>query len=227
MKLALFDLDHTLLNGDSDVAWADYLMDRGVLNPAIHRAQSEAFYESYQKGTLDIQAWLRFQLEPLTRYPLETLYEWRQEFIEANIRPLLLEDGIKTIERHRAEGAEVVMVTATNDFVTEPIAGLLGITELIATQAERASDGRYTGQAFGTPSFREGKITRLHEWLSKKGRALEEYSSVWFYSDSHNDIPLLSMVNHPVAVNPDATLLKHARELGWTVADFKQEGLST
>lgn len=225
MKLALFDLDHTLINGDSDTSWANYLMTRGVLDPVKHKAQSDTFYQHYLEGGLDIQAWLRFQLEPLSRYPLETLHAWRRDFVETCIRPLVLEEGLKAIARHRDDGAEVVMITATNDFVTEPIAELLGVSVLIATQAEREQDGRYTGRPYGTPSFREGKIARLNEWLSQQGKSLTQYSDTWFYSDSHNDIPLLSMVKTPVAVNPDATLLNHARQLGWAVADFKREGI--
>ncbi|MES2205300.1 MAG: HAD family hydrolase [Pseudomonadota bacterium] len=226
MKLALFDLDNTLLNGDSDAAWANYLIEQSILDPIAHKLENDRFYSDYLNGTLDIHAWLNFQLTPLTLLPLEKLYKLRNDFINRIIRPIILEEGLKAIEHHRNQGDKLVIVTATNDFVTEPIAQLLGITQLIATQAEKTNEGRYTGKAFGTPAFREGKITRLNQWLATQNQTLADYTDTWFYSDSHNDIPLLSLVRNPVAVNPDEKLLQHARTLKWQIADFKKVGIT-
>ncbi len=227
MKLVLFDLDNTLLNGDSDSAWATYLIEQGILDPVAHKLQNDLFYSNYLDGTLDIQAWLKFQLAPLTLLPLEKLYALRSDFINHVIRPIVLEEGLNMIQHHRNQGDQIVIVTATNDFVTEPIARLLGVNHLIATQAEKTNEGHYTGQVLGIPSFREGKITRLNQWLKQQNQQLTDYSETWFYSDSHNDIPLLSLVNYPVAVNPDAKLLQHARALKWQIADFKKEGMKS
>ena len=225
MKLALFDLDNTLLNGDSDAAWASYLIEQNILDPIAHKLENDRFYSDYLNGTLDIHAWLKFQLTPLTLLPLEKLHALRSDFITRIIQPIILDEGLKAIQHHRQQGDQLIIITATNDFVTEPIAQLLGITHLIATQAEKTNNGHYTGRAFGTPAFREGKITRLKQWLEKKNQTLTDYTDTWFYSDSHNDIPLLSLVKNPVAVNPDEKLLQHARTLNWQIVDFKKVGI--
>jgi HAD superfamily hydrolase (TIGR01490 family) len=222
MKLALFDLDNTLLDGDSDASWANYLIEIGVLDKALHQEQNDKFFKDYQRGELDIYEWLRFQLAPLAAYSLEQLFAWRESFISQSIRPIIRQEGVRVIEHHRTAGDQMIMVTATNDFVTAPIAELFHIPTLIATVTERDAAGLYTGHPVGTPSFREGKITRLNEWLAAQDRSLSDYDEVWFYSDSHNDIPLLSVVTHPVAVNPDEKLLRHAQEKGWRVADFNR-----
>jgi len=220
MKLALFDLDHTLLNGDSCKEWGNYLIHNGIVEEANYRAEHLVFCEDYHRGVMDIQALLKFQLEILTRHPKEQLHAWREEYVEQRIRPLILDAGRKAIERHKKEGDEIILITATSEFLTAPIAELLGIKHLIASNVERDAQGNYTGRSFGIPSYQEGKVRRLQEWCLDQGRSLEDYKDVWFYSDSHNDLPLLSKVNHPVAVNPDAKLLQHAREKNWPVVDF-------
>jgi HAD superfamily hydrolase (TIGR01490 family) len=221
MDLALFDLDNTLLKGDSDDLWSRYLMHIGILDVEVHKYQSEAFYQSYLDGSLNIATWLEYQLEPLTRYSMETLCQWREDFIQEWIVPLMLPIGFKTIAEHKAKGDDIVIVTATNDFITEPIARRFGIKHLIASQAEKDASGHYTGRCYGTPSFREGKVKRLEEWLASQGKKRTDYQRSWFYSDSHNDIPLLSIVDSPVAVNPDATLLKYAQTAQWKIMDFR------
>lgn len=219
-KLALFDLDHTLLNGDSAKEWWDYLINHGVVDEKKCRAQHLAFSEAYRRGTMDIQALLQFQLNILTHHPKETLHAWREEYVEKHIRPLIVDAGWKTIAQHKKEGDDLILITATNEFLTAPIAEMLGIQHLIASRVERDAQGNYTGRSFGTPSYQEGKIKRLEEWCAEQGRSLEDYKEVWFYSDSHNDLPLLSKVSHPVIVNPDEKLLQHAQEKKWPIVDF-------
>lgn len=216
MNLAIFDLDNTLIAGDSDYLWGEFLVDRGVVEPSYF-AQNDRFYEDYKAGNLDIAQFLRFALEPLSRHGLDVLHAWRAEFIEEKIRPILLPAARALIDHHRSRGDLPLVITATNRFVTEPIAALYGIEHLIATTPE-FKDGRYTGSFVGTPCFQAGKVARLDEWLAEHGHDLADS---WFYSDSHNDLPLLSRVAHPVAVDPDPTLARHAGQQGWPVISLR------
>ncbi len=215
MKLALFDLDNTLLDGDSDYCWAQYLIERGILEREEYERKNDWFYHHYKQGTLDIHDYLDFQLAPIAGRPRAVIDEWHREFMDAKIRPIIHAGTPALIASHR--DALAAIVTATNRFITEPIARELGVEHLIACDVEEMPDGRLTGRPTGTPSFREGKITRLHEWLATLGRRFGDFDETWFYSDSHNDLPLLELVSKPVAVDPDATLERHARERGWPI----------
>ena len=212
-RLALFDLDNTLLDGDSDYEWAQFLIEEGVLHAGDYNAKNEWFYERYKDGTLDIHEFLDFQLAPIARRPRAQLDAWHRQFMQRRIRPIILPRAAELIERHRGDLAAIV--TATNRFITAPIAAELGVEHLLATDIEE-SDGIFTGKPRGTPTFREGKIRRVDEWLAGRGARLADFES-WFYSDSLNDLPLLERVDHPVAVDPDATLRTKAQERGWEV----------
>lgn len=213
-RLVLFDLDNTLLAGDSDFEWAQFLIEQGVVDREVYEAHNLSFLRNYQAGTLDIHAFLDFQLKPLSRHPRSQLADWHREFMEIKIRPLIRDPARSLVERHR--GDLRVVITATNSFVTAPIAREFGIAELIATEPE-VRNGEFTGRVSGTPCFREGKVANLEAWLSRRGSSLADYSETWFYSDSHNDLPLLERVSHPVAVDPDATLRAHAGRCGWPI----------
>jgi len=215
MKLALFDLDNTLLAGDSDFEWAQFLIEQGVLDREVYEARNQAFYEQYKAGTLDIYEFLDFQLKPLARHAKTELDAWHREFMARKIVPIVRDSARALVDRHR--GDLRVVVTATNSFVTEPIVRLFGIEHLVATEAERAPDGEFTGQVSGIPCFREGKVRRLEAWLQIQGRELRSFDESWFYSDSLNDLPLLARVTHPVAVDPDDALRAHAQAHGWPV----------
>jgi HAD superfamily hydrolase (TIGR01490 family) len=217
VKLALFDLDNTLLDGDSDHAWALFLIEEGVLHPGEYHAKNEWFYERYKDGTLDIHEFLEFQLAPIARRPRSQLDAWHNAFMQRKIRPMILARAPALIAKHA--DAETAIVTATNRFITAPIAAELGVAKLIATDIEEI-DGVFTGKPRGTPTFREGKIERVNEWLGESGHRLADYES-WFYSDSLNDLPLLERVTHPVAVDPDATLRAHAHERGWPIISLR------
>ncbi len=211
MDLAIFDLDNTLLNGDSDYLWGRFLAAEGVVDGEFYERENQRFYDEYKAGTLNILEFLHFSLQPLADNDTEKMLTLRQKFMESNIAPIILPKARKLLKKHRDQGHTLLIITATNTFVTQPIAEALGIENLIGTDPEFKND-RYTGKASGTPSFREGKVTRLNDWLEKNGYNL---ASSWFYSDSHNDLPLLEMVTHPVAVDADDTLLQHAAAKGW------------
>jgi len=213
MALAIFDLDNTLLSGDSDYLWGQYLAEIGVVDAKTYESTNLRFYEDYKQGRLDIYAFLAFSLRPLAENTLDDLVHWRERFIEQRIRPLIGEPARQLVESHRKAGDTLLIITATNSFVTAPIAELFDIHHLIATIPEKL-DGRFTGQVEGIPSFRDGKVTRLQDWLKDTHHSLEDAT---FYSDSHNDLPLLKMVDHPIAVDPDDALLEHARNSGWPV----------
>ena len=213
MKLALFDLDNTLLACDSDYEWAQYLIHIGILDRAEHEARNDEFFEQYKAGTLDIYEFLEFQLAPLARYPRTQLDQWHEEFMRTRILPSITSAALAMLASHRDAGHECMIITATNAFVTAPIAREFGVPTLIATEIEE-SDGRFTGRPRGLPSFREGKVRRLEEWLAARG-GWPAVSESWFYSDSANDLPLLDRVDHPVAVDPDARLLAIAKERDW------------
>lgn len=213
MTLALFDLDHTLLDGDSDYLWGEFLCDQGVVNRAAYRAENARYYREYHAGTMDIHEFLHFGLRPLAAHEPAQLYLWREAFVAACILPIIPLAARELLDSHRAQGHQLAIVTASNRFVTEPIAVELGVATLLASEPEM-TDGRYTGRVAGTPCYREGKVTRVREWLAGSSESL---ANSWFYSDSHNDLPLLQQVSHPVAVNPDPVLAAHAAKHGWPV----------
>jgi len=220
VKLALFDLDHTLLAGDSDYEWGQFLIDRGVLAREAYEAQNARFFEQYKAGTLDIHEYLGFALGPLAAHAPEDLARWHEDFMRERIRPMILPRARELVARHRDEGELCAVVTATNSFVTAPIARELGVPHLVATEPEAVA-GRFTGRVAGTPCFREGKLRRLDEWLAGLGRRFEQFEDSCFYSDSHNDLPLLERVRRPVAVDPDAQLAATAAERGWPVISLR------
>ncbi|MFN3749793.1 MAG: HAD family hydrolase [Thiobacillus sp.] len=221
MKLVLFDLDNTLLAGDSDYEWGQFLIAKGAVDGAHYEAKNRAFYEDYKAGRLDIHAFLAFALRPLATHPRAELVAWRAEYLETRIKPMITQAARDLVNRHLDEADPVAVITATNRFVTEPIARELGIPHLIATDPEEI-DGRFTGKVAGTPCFREGKVVRLAQFLDSRGTRLEDLETSWFYSDSHNDLPLLEKVRHPVAVDPDPTLAAHARDRGWPVISLRE-----
>ncbi len=217
MSLAIFDLDNTLLADDSDYQWGEFLVEKGIVDGEAYRQANEHFYAQYRAGSLDIAEFLRFALKPLAQHLPETLYRWREQFIEERIKPLLLPAAFAAVEQHRQQGDVLMVITATNRFITEPIVKLYGIEHLIATSPE-FREGRYTGNFEGMPCFQEGKVKRLDAWLEETGQDLHDS---WFYSDSHNDLPLLRRVSNPVAVDPDETLSRVAKENGWPVVSFR------
>ncbi len=202
MTLALFDLDNTLIAGDSDHAWGEFLVTEGLVDAEIYRQANDQFYRDYLAGTLDIHAYLSFALQPLTQFSAERLASLRQQFMAQQVQKLWLPKAQALLERHRQLGHRLVIITATNRFITQPIADALGVDDLIATEPE-VIDGRYTGAVSGTPCFQGGKITRLMAWLEANPMSLAES---YFYSDSANDIPLLEWVSRPIAVDPDPKL---------------------
>lgn len=217
MNLAIFDLDNTLLADDSDYLWGQFLVEQGIVDRDRYEASNAHFYQQYQHGTLDIAEFLAFALQPLADNEPEQLYRWRAQFVEEKIRPILLPAAQQLVDKHKRLGHTPLVITATNRFVTEPIVALYGIEHLIATSPEMA-DGRYTGRFEGTPCFQEGKVKRLEEWLRDHNATLQ---GSWFYSDSHNDVPLLSRVENPVAVDPDDSLQAIALTRGWPVISLR------
>ncbi|MEQ6342656.1 MAG: HAD-IB family hydrolase [Gammaproteobacteria bacterium] len=217
MNLAIFDLDNTLLGGDSDYLWGRFLVEQGIVDSESYERENRRFYEEYKVGTLDIHEFLRFSLRPLAEHDVETLHTWRDTFMQEKIAPIMLPAARDLLEKHRAQGHLLLIITATNRFVTELIAAALNVDHLIATEPEMMN-GRYTGNVTGVPSFREGKVKCLENWLKSNGINL---ASSWFYSDSLNDLPLLEMVTHPVAVDPDDTLADHARMRGWPIISLR------
>ncbi|MEA3234238.1 HAD-IB family hydrolase [Pseudomonas mosselii] len=217
MRLALFDLDNTLLGGDSDHAWGDYLCERGILDPVAYKQRNDAFYQDYLNGTLDMQAYLAFSMEILAASEPAQLEQWHREFMRDCIEPIILPRALALLQQHREAGDQLVIITATNRFVTAPIARRLGVRVLLATECE-TQDGRYTGRSTDIPCFREGKVTRLARWMLENGFDLEDS---YFYSDSLNDVPLLEVVANPVAVDPDPKLQAEAERRGWPVISLR------
>ena len=220
-KLVLFDLDHTLLDGDSDVLWCAFLMDRGVLDRAVFEPRNRRMEADYKAGTVSVQAFCEFYVGTLAG---RTAQEWqplREDFLDECIAPRLLSAGRDCIEAHRQAGDQVVLTTATNRFITELTARELGIDHLIATECELGADGRFTGAVAGTLNMRDGKVARLHEWLAGFGRTLRAEDSV-LYSDSINDLPLLAAVREAVAVDPDPRLAAEAARRGWSVRRWRK-----
>jgi HAD superfamily hydrolase (TIGR01490 family) len=220
MKLALFDLDNTLLNGDSDFEWSQFLISIGVLDRELFEAKNLAFYEHYKAGTLDIHEFLDFQLKPLSRHARKTLDEWHVQFMNEKVLPMITQGARDLVRQHREAADVCAIVTATNSFVTKPIAREFGVENLIATEPEH-KDGEFTGRVADVPCFREGKITRLENWLAQQGWTLDSFTDSTFYSDSLNDLPLLLKVKNPVAVNPDETLRAHAQQNGWKMMSLR------
>ncbi len=217
MSLAIFDLDNTLLAGDSDYLWGRFLVEQNLVDGEFYARENLRFLHEYEAGTLDIHEFLTFSLGPLAEIAPERLAGLHEQFMAEKIQPIILPRALALLDKHREAGDTLLIITATNSFVTRPIANDLGIEHLVATEPERI-DGRYTGRVAGTPSFREGKVTRLTEWLQKQG---ENLAGSGFYSDSHNDLPLLEMVQHPVAVDPDDILRDHAKARDWPIISLR------
>ena len=217
MSLAIFDLDNTLISDDSDYLWGQFLVDQGIVDKDQYEEANAKFYDDYKQGKLDIVEFLNFSLAPLAQNDPEQLYKWRTQFIEEIIKPIQLKPAIRLVNKHRFRGDTVMVITATNRFVTEPIVKLFGIDILLATTPEFV-DGRYTGKFEGTPCFQEGKVHLLNKWLEDSEETME---NSWFYSDSINDLPLLKLVDNPVAVDPDDKLREHAEEKNWTCMSLR------
>lgn len=217
MSLAIFDLDNTLLGGDSDHSWGEFLCEKGIVDRTLYQQANDRFFEQYQQGTLDIYEFLNFALQPLSQHPRETLQQLHQQFMDEKIKGMILPAAEALLQHHREQGDFLLIITATNLFVTQPIAQRLGVDEILATNPEEVN-GQYTGKVAGTPCFQEGKVERLNHWLKETGHNL---NNSYFYSDSYNDLPLLQKVDHPVAVNPDERLQQHAVELGWSILDLR------
>lgn len=217
MKLAIFDLDNTLIAGDSDCLWGEFLSELGHVDAEAYRAGHEKYYQDYLEGDLDIYDFLAFQLQPLAEHDYAVLESWREQFIHEKIRPIVLEQALTLVDMHRQQDHELLVITATNRFLTEPIVQFFGIKNLIACEPEQIN-GQFTGRVSGVPSYAEGKVTRFHDWLAGRETITEES---WFYSDSHNDIPLLEEVDHPVAVDPDSTLRAKAKQENWQIISLR------
>lgn len=217
MSLAIFDLDNTLLAGDSDYLWGQYLTETGAVDKDWYESENQRFYEEYKAGTLDIYEFLRFSLKPLSEHSPEQLRQWHKDFMHKKIDQIWLPAAEALVNQHRDAGDTLLIITATNRFVTEPIAQRLGVTNLLATEPEIINN-RYTGNVAGVPCFKDGKVTRLNEWLQQYDMTL---AGSTFYSDSHNDLPLLNLVDNPIAVDPDDTLLQHAEMKGWKVISLR------
>lgn len=217
MTLAIFDLDNTLLRGDSDHAWGEFIADLGIVDGASYRARNDAFYDDYCRGALDVFAYQRFVLAPLAGFSMAELARWHEQFMREKIEPIILPKAQQLVDSHRAQGHTLMIITATNSFITAPIARRFGIDTLIATEPEQYNNA-YTGDVVGVPCYREGKVQRLNTWLLDKN---EDLRGSYFYSDSHNDLPLLQLVDHPVAVDPDDTLRQYAGENSWQVLSLR------
>jgi HAD superfamily hydrolase (TIGR01490 family) len=213
-NLALFDLDNTLLAGDSDYNWSLFLISEGLLDEKTHHDRNEQFYLDYKNGCLDIYAFLKFQLQPLSQHPKKFLDELHVKYMEKVIRPMMTQKAQDLVNQHKDAGDLCLVITATNSFVTKPIARAYGIEHLIGTDPEMI-DGEFTGAVSGVPSFQEGKVTRLNAWLAERGQTLDSFKTSYFYSDSHNDLPLMKLVTNPVAVDADPTLTEYAQQNGW------------
>lgn len=222
MALALFDLDNTLIAGDSDHAWGEFIVEQGLVDATEYQRENDRFYALYQQGKLDIGEYLAFSLSVFAQHPRQKLLQLRQQFMQEKIYPMHLQKAQTVIEDHRQRGDRVVIITSTNRFITEPIAQWLGINDLLATELEEKNDC-YTGKAEGTPCFREGKITHLKSWLQSQTDTIKD--SI-FYSDSANDIPLLEFVDNAIAVDPDPDLRNHANQNQWQIMSFRNDDTS-
>jgi len=217
MALALFDLDNTLLADDSDYLWGEFLIEQGIVDAEYYARENHRFYEDYRRGTLDIHEFQAFSQKPLVDNDPHRMEGLREQFLEQKIRPVMNPAAFELIDKHRNQGDTLVVITATNDFVTRPIVTAFGIEHLLATVAERI-DGRFTGKIAGIPCFQQGKVERLQQWLDQQQMDMR---GSWFYSDSHNDLPLLKVVDHPVAVDADEQLQAYARQQGWPIISLR------
>ena len=224
-NLALFDLDHTLIPTDSDHEWGRFMVKHGMVDAENFARENDRFYADYKSGKLDIHAYLVAMLTPLAKYSRAQLAEYHQMYMHEVIRPAIVPVALELVREHRDAGDLCCMVTATNEFITGPIAAVFGVDKLIACEAETV-DGRphsdYTGRPTGTPSYKEGKIVRTEAWLASLGKTWSDFERSYFYSDSHNDIPLLQKVTDPIATNPDDTLRAHAQAHGWRILELFQ-----
>lgn len=219
MTLAIFDLDGTLLNGDSDYTWGQFLVEKGLVDTQIYQEANDTFFKQYQSGTLDIHEYLAFSLAPLTQFSNSELTELHRTFMLEKVQPMMQTKAIELLKYHKNQGHFLLMITATNQFVTGPIGDELGMDHIIAPVPE-VIDGHYTGKVVGVPSFQEGKVTRLNDWLAETGHTMKDS---YFYSDSRNDLPLLELVTHPIAVDADDTLKKIAEDRGWPHISLRDE----
>lgn len=219
-NLALFDLDNTLLAGDSDYNWGQFLISEGLLDGDAHTATNLQFYEDYKNGTLDIYKFLAFQLKPLSEHPRAFLDDLHKKYMREIIRPMMTKKAQDLVGHHKAQGDLCMVITATNSFVTRPIANAYGIEHLIGTEPEE-KNGQFTGGVSGTPSFQMGKVTRLNAWLAECNQQLSDFKVSYFYSDSHNDLPLMKLVTNPVAVDADETLTDYAKANGWPLISLR------
>ncbi len=217
MTLAIFDLDHTLLAGDSDYLWGEYMVENQIVDADYYRERNRVFYEDYQRGELDNDQYLAFALEPLTRHSMESLHEWREDYVQTWIKPIVVPGAKKLLDEHRARGHDLLIISATHLFITEPIAALLGVPTILSTEPEIV-DNRYTGRFLGTPTYREGKVVVLRQWLAATGHDLD---GSYFYSDSINDLALLEQVDNPIVAHPDEALEAIAIARGWKIIDLK------
>ncbi len=217
MALAIFDLDHTLLNGDSDYLWGEYMVANQIVDKNEYQAKNKDFLRAYQRGQLDNDEYLQFALKPLTRHSMERLYNWRSDYVKNWIEPVIAPGTTSLLKQHREQGDTLIIVSATNLFITEPIAELLGVQHILSTEPEIV-DQRYTGRYLGTPTYKEGKVVALKAWLENSEHRLEDS---YFYTDSINDLPLLEQVSTPIAVNPDDALGAIAEERGWQILDLR------
>ncbi len=222
MALAIFDLDHTLINGDSDYAWGEFVADKGLVDSESYRQNNDRFFRDYKSGKLDMVAYQEFVLEPMSQFTLDEIDALHREFMATKISPMRLARADRLLNKHREQGDRVLIITATNRFITAPIARALNVEELIATEGE-IKNNRLTGKILGTPCYREGKVKRLESWMRDHGQSLK---GSYFYSDSHNDLPLLKIVTHPVAVDPDDTLRRFAERLQWPIMSLLEPALS-
>jgi len=217
MALAIFDLDNTLLGGDSDYLWGEFLVEKKIVDGESYQRANQDFYDQYLAGTMDIFEFSAFQFKPLAENSINDLMQWRKQYLAEKISPIMLPAARELIAKHQQQGDTLLIITATNQFITTPIAEALEIPHLIATEAEMI-DGRYTGKVAGTPSYQEGKVVRLKEWLNAHNITLD---GSYFYSDSHNDLPLLNLVEHPIAVDPDDTLHAVAKQQDWKIISLR------
>ena len=216
MTLAIFDLDHTLINGDSDHLWGEYMVKNGIVDELSYRQRNDAYYQDYQRGTLDNDQYLAFALEPLGRYSIEELHAWRADYVEQCIRPLIAPGTLGLLDKHRQLNHELMIISATNFFVCEPIGHMLEVPTVLATRPE-IIDNRYTGRFLGTPTYKQGKVTVLNQWIADSNH---ELAGAYFYSDSLNDLALLEQVDNPVAVSPDDDLKAIALARDWKIIDL-------
>jgi HAD superfamily hydrolase (TIGR01490 family) len=220
MNLAIFDLDNTLLDGDSDYNWGIYLVKKGYLDEEEYKVKNQKFFEEYQHGKLDIFAFAEFQFQFLKNNTRKFLNDVRSDYIDEIIKPMVLKKAVDLVSQHKEAGDSLLIITATNSFITKPIGELFGIENLIGTDPEEHL-GEFTGKVKGTPSFKEGKVTRLFDWLDARDFKLTDFEKTFFYSDSHNDLALLEVVTNPVVVNGDKILLEKAQEKKWPTLNLK------